>query len=232
MMGATHVMSGAAVGAASLPLAPVSSVFDGVVWVGGWGAAALLPDLDHHNSKLARFWGTPSNYLARIVKRLAGGHREATHDALVGPPVFAAFAALSVLHPVATFVFVVVTIGMMLRAWEWLIPGRWEHVPSVNATVAVVITGAIVVGGPGVPWWFPITVAGGALVHIAGDACTRQGVPIPGTTLRWRLRGKKSPKVALSRMSTGGRLEAWIGAGFTVAFVGSLGASLWVMTAP
>src|SRR5919205_2069496 len=44
--------------------------------------AALLPDLDHHDSTVANFLGPPSELAARIIGWASGGHRHGTHSFL------------------------------------------------------------------------------------------------------------------------------------------------------
>src|SRR6266508_3347748 len=46
--------------------------------------AALLPDLDHHDGLIANSLGPPTRLLARVVARISGGHRHATHSLLFG----------------------------------------------------------------------------------------------------------------------------------------------------
>lgn len=53
--------------------------------------AALLPDLDHPGGTVARSLPPLSGWLSRIVVKVAGGHRRATHS-LLGLAVFTALA--------------------------------------------------------------------------------------------------------------------------------------------
>lgn len=59
----------------------------------------------------------------------------------------------------------------------------------------------LVLGGFTAPW-LPVAVAGGVLVHIAGDLLTSGGVPVP---LTW-IRGTTS-RVSLGLFPTGSVLE-------------------------
>ncbi|MCD0448893.1 metal-dependent hydrolase [Actinocorallia sp. API 0066] len=81
MMGRTHALSGAALftaGAIPLHLPPDQIVIGAVACAG----AAVLPDIDHHGSHVARTFGPLTRGFAWVVGKVAGGHRNGTHSAL------------------------------------------------------------------------------------------------------------------------------------------------------
>lgn len=105
-----HVASGTATGLAVAPLIPHPPT-PGLVAIAGFttltAIAALIPDLDHPGSKLARSLGPVTWLAAQIIRRIShlvyeatrtpldkpgrGGHRHLTHTA-----VFAVLAGLAV----------------------------------------------------------------------------------------------------------------------------------------
>src|SRR4051812_31579494 len=97
-MGRTHAVSGGLAFAASAPLLPAVGVHLGAVGllfgVVAAAGAALLPDLDHLGSSVARALGPVSSALARVVAVASGGHRQGTHS-LVGVAVFTMVAELA-----------------------------------------------------------------------------------------------------------------------------------------
>ncbi|MDX6739172.1 metal-dependent hydrolase [Actinocorallia sp. A-T 12471] len=81
MMGRTHALSGAALfTAGAIPLdLPPDQILVGAVACAG---AAVLPDIDHHGSHIARCFGPITRAFAWFVGKVAGGHRNGTHSAL------------------------------------------------------------------------------------------------------------------------------------------------------
>ncbi|MEO3784782.1 metal-dependent hydrolase [Actinocorallia sp. B10E7] len=81
MMGRTHALSGAALfSAGTIPLGlPWHQVLIGAVACAG---AAVLPDIDHHSSHIARTFGPLTRGFAWGVGKVSGGHRNGTHSAL------------------------------------------------------------------------------------------------------------------------------------------------------
>lgn len=81
MMGRTHALSGAALfTAGTIPLGlPWHQVLIGAVACAG---AAVLPDIDHHGSHVARTFGPLTRGFAWVVGKVAGGHRNGTHSAM------------------------------------------------------------------------------------------------------------------------------------------------------
>jgi membrane-bound metal-dependent hydrolase YbcI (DUF457 family) len=93
MMARTHQVGGIALWlgvAAVLPVPPLA-VLAGVPVA---GFAALWPDWDHPQAKLARTLGPVTYQLAVWVERRFGGHRAGTHSLLVGLPLCAVLAGV------------------------------------------------------------------------------------------------------------------------------------------
>lgn len=231
MMGTSHGWSGLMVGAATLPLAPVTGATGQAAWVAAVGGMALLPDADQggysmrglrirgNGSTIARLWGPITIPLSAAVGFAARGHRNGTHDPVVAPLVFAGAAALAALHPVGAFVLLAFVIGAAMHACEEFIPGAAEKVWTINLGVSLTLAAWFTNGGglvdPGVlpgagtsPLtfeWLPVAVALGVLVHIAGDWPTPEGVPVPFTT--WI---GKQRRTSLNLFTTGTWVERWL----------------------
>ena len=128
MMGPSHAACGAAawvsltadytitlattavpVGSGLLPVGHAGVLTGALICAG----AALLPDIDHPGGTVARSLPPFTRWLARLVVRLAGGHRRGTHSVL-GLTVFVLLAWLSQ--------NVSVPVGDALR-WGNLTPG-------------------------------------------------------------------------------------------------------------
>lgn len=154
-MGTTHSTSGATVWLAGCAAAHALNIGPSL-WHVAAGAvvcagAALVPDIDHHSSRITRAAGVLTLGLSWVMGWLSArvyaatktsrdrsnrnGHRALTHTGL-----FAVAAGL-------------------LIAVAFLAAGLWW---------------APLAGG----WWLGIPVAVGCLAHDLGDACTRSGCPI------------------------------------------------------
>jgi membrane-bound metal-dependent hydrolase YbcI (DUF457 family) len=157
------------------------------------GGAALLPDIDHPSSRVARSLGFVTKFIAVGVAALSlavyhatrteadvanrhSGHRTLTHT-VPGSLFFGLIAGVTVLaHPIAGAVFLALLIGLMARGFK------------------TVGTGFTLAGGglawftlthyPGWWWLWPSVVTLGSLTHIAGDWVTNSGVPIYWPLLR------------------------------------------------
>ncbi|MGY1745401.1 metal-dependent hydrolase [Blastococcus sp. SYSU D00695] len=213
MLGHSHALSGLAVGAATLPWAPVDGTVAQVAWVAAVGGFAMLPDLDAHGSTVSDMWGPVTDVPSGAIGRLAQGHRWGTHDAVLGPLAFGALAAAAAQAYWSSLLFLALAIGLALRALHFIIPGRAEN--TVIGNLVLSWAGAwFVLDHMPQPMWLPWAVGVGCLVHIAGDMITRQGVPVPLVWLVHRCR------LALTPMHTGAFLEkAVLAPAFVVAAV-------------
>lgn len=201
-MGYSHVVSGAVVGLALLPAAPVDGLAERVAWVLMWAGAALLPDLDSPGASASRMWGPVSRLLSIGVSRVSGGHRWGTHDLVLGPLVFGALAAVGVLVQPAATIVVAVALGLAIHGLH--VTRVLRVGPILNAALSWVgAVWIIAYGWVDVGWWLPIAVAGGVVVAIVGDWLTNEGVPIP---LVWI--GDRSRRWGLGAFRTGAVVES------------------------
>lgn len=202
MMGYSHVVSGAVVGLALLPTAPVNSPAERVAWVLMWAGSALLPDLDSPGASASRMWGPVSRALSVVVSRVSGGHRWGTHDLVLGPLAFGALAAVGVLVPPAATLVVAAALGLAVHGLH--VTRLWRVGPLVNLLASWIgAVWIIAYDWVGVGWWLPIAVAGGVAVAILGDWLTNEGVPVPLLWLR-----NRSHRWALGAFRTGAVIES------------------------
>lgn len=228
VMGPTHALSGVAVwmaGAAGLQAfgatVPAPELAVGAAVCAG---AALLPDIDHPSSTVARTFGPASTALSRLVDSVAaavynatrtrieqprtGGHRTLTHTSVFAVALGGVVAAACgwIGKPAAVAVLFVL-LGLAIRGLlgDWAKRQGW----AVTTLVTAAATAAAL-------WWLPadqgypilgLAVAVGAFTHCLGDMITKQGCP-----LAWPLvhRGKRwwefAPPAAL-RIRAGGTFE-------------------------
>lgn len=234
MMGRTHSLSGAAgwlAGCAGLTAAghpqPATVVTVGAVVSAGM---ALLPDIDHPGSTIARTLGPLTRLIAYGVAAGAdwlrgascdhcGGHDRGGHRALTHTGVFAiALGGLCALaawaFPAAGLVVVWVAAGLSARA---LLSRRQRGTLGAAGLATAVTLLVWAVGTPG--WWVGVPVAWGTLAHSLGDAATKSGAPLVWPLrlrgCRWHALG--TPRWA--RFRTGGGVERFL---FVVLLVGSV----------
>ena len=187
MLGHSHALSGLAVGAATLPWAPVHGTVAQVAWISAAGGFAMLPDLDQKGSTISRMWGPLTDAPSGLVGTVARGHRWGTHDAILGPVVLGLLAYLAAGAYWSSLLLMALAIGLALRALHFVIPGRAEN--TVIGNLVLSWSGAYLLlswGGAYLllehmptPAWLPYAVAVGVLTHIAGDFLTKEGVPVP-----------------------------------------------------
>ncbi|MFF8774413.1 metal-dependent hydrolase [Kitasatospora sp. NPDC015120] len=206
MLGQSHAISGALVHAATAPFLP-QALFGvgpqpGEILVGTLlcAGAALLPDLDHHDATPAHLLGPLSRGLCRLVGRLSGGHRHATHSLLfVALAGWGTWEGVTRLGDGFALGLVLVLFALAARALHLHPPGHGFTAWVTTVGLAGTGTATVAVWFPGIAGWLPYTVCLGALTHLAGDFLTRRGVP-----LLWPW-GRRF-EVALIRR-TGGRAE-------------------------
>ncbi|ORL74920.1 metal-dependent hydrolase [Prescottella equi] len=244
VMGATHAMSGAAVGLAVADLLPTdwggpTSTAETFAFAGVCAGAALLPDLDTTQSTVARSFGPISKALAAGIDTLSlgvyrvtkgrkdanrrGGHRTFTHTALFAIGLGAGISALvGQFGRPAIIVTLFFTLGLALRGLfgSWARDKGWLIVTAVSAFLSVLT------------WqWFPdqvgstglgVAVALGCATHCLGDMITKEGVPflapfVPlGGRRWWELR---LPSFLAIRAG-GGFERAFLGPALTLVAVG------------
>lgn len=217
MMGRTHAASGSLAFAAAAPLLPLLGVhlstvglLVGVVVAGG---GALLPDLDHPGSTASRALGPVSGVLSNVIAAVSGGHRQGTHS-LLGVAAFTVATFLADLAGtparavVAAFLLVLASAGLHLRL---------ARPALIHLTLCVVGSAILIATVPAVSAGvLPAAVAIGAAAHLAGDALTREGVPI-----LWPVR---RDRVHIATLSTGGLIEQLV---IGPAMLVAAGAATW-----
>jgi LexA-binding, inner membrane-associated putative hydrolase len=200
VLGHSHALSGLAAGAVALPWAPVDGAVAQAAWVAAAGGFAMLPDLDQRGSTISRMWGPLSDIPSGIVGTLARGHRWGTHDAVLAPILFGFLASLAAGWFWASLLLMALAIGLALRALHFVIPGRAEN--TVIGNLVLSWGGAwLLLEHMAQPSWLPWAVMLGVLTHIAGDALTCEGVPLP---LFWVV-GRN--RIRFSPLRTGTTLE-------------------------
>jgi hypothetical protein len=219
MFNATHGPGGAFGGVVTLPLAPLMDrpLLAGL-WVGAWSAGALLPDSDHPASSTARMWGPLTSIPCRFVGKLAGGHRNGTHDISKGAPLWFALVAAAgwlagIWWPYARIATVAVVLGLAFLALAAWLPGHWEDRPLANLAAAWGGAVALIhfdqIDGR-TALLLAAALAGGVLFGGIGlDALTISGVPFFGEDRHLLPRG--------FRLRTGGPCELLLRAGLWVA---------------
>jgi membrane-bound metal-dependent hydrolase YbcI (DUF457 family) len=84
------------------------------------------------------------------------------------------------------------SIGLALKALHFVIPGRAENTVVGNLILSWGSAWLLLAHSPG-PGWLPWAVALGVLTHIAGDALTTAGIPVPLIWVFHRCRLKLLP---------------------------------------
>jgi membrane-bound metal-dependent hydrolase YbcI (DUF457 family) len=192
VLGHSHALSGLAAGAATLPWAPAHGTVSQVAWVAAVGGFAMLPDLDHSGSTVSDMWGPITDVPSGAIGRLAQGHRWGTHDAILGPFAFGALAVAAAGAFWSSLLLMALAIGLALRALNFAIPGRVENTVVGNLVLSWGGAWLLLDHSPN-PGWLPWAVALGCLTHIAGDAITTAGIPVPLVWIFHRSRLKLLP---------------------------------------
>jgi membrane-bound metal-dependent hydrolase YbcI (DUF457 family) len=199
MMGTTHSRSGTTAWALLTAAAPLVGVHPrwpamaaGTLACAG---AALLPDLDHEQATIAVTFGPVSEAAARLVNRISGGHRHATHSLL--------FVA---------FVYLATWLGVSQGGGWFAVPALFvlfafgiramRLAPGLSVFVAAAATGFFWLPLRGDYGWLPIAVGVGTLAHLLGDCLTKEGCP-----LFWPHRARYMLPVI---QRTGNQVEQWV----------------------
>jgi membrane-bound metal-dependent hydrolase YbcI (DUF457 family) len=172
MMARTHAVSAIppalAVGGAVFGLAGLDLAAFAVCAAG----AALINDLDHPDSTIARTFGPLTVALAHAVRWASGGHRRGTH-CLLGIALIGAAFGYAAGYPLAARVGATLLLGLALDA---VLAGTSliKSIARFGASWAAVWA----LTGYGLDWWWLGWAAAlGALAHSAGDSLTPGGVP-------------------------------------------------------
>lgn len=185
MMGRSHALSGLLTGCGLVAVVPAPWPVEALA-VAVCGGAALLPDLDHQSSTVARSLGPVTGWLARGVaavsiavyhatrcdgdrKDRASGHRTLTHTV----PACVVFGVVTVVTTASAWP-AAVTCGLLVA----LLAGGVRVAGTALAVTGAVTAYWTVGAHPGWSTLYGAAVAVGALSHIAGDACTNSGVPL------------------------------------------------------
>jgi membrane-bound metal-dependent hydrolase YbcI (DUF457 family) len=163
-----------------------------VAWIAAAGGFAMLPDLDHSGSTVSDMWGPITDVPSGAIGRLAQGHRWGTHDAVLGPVAFGALAVAAAGAFWSSLLLMALSIGLALRALNFVIPGRTENTVVGNLILSWVGAWLVLTHSPN-PAWLPWVVALGVLTHIGGDALTTAGIPVPLVWVFRRCRLKLLP---------------------------------------
>ncbi|MED7952086.1 metal-dependent hydrolase [Streptomyces sp. BE303] len=185
MLGQSHAVSGALIFAATASFLPEAllgkELRPGEILVGTLlcAGAALLPDLDHHDATPANLLGPLSRGLCRLVGKLSGGHRHATHSllfvALVSGGTWWGVTRLGDGFTLGVTFFL---LALAARALHLHPPGHGLTAWVTSVGLAGVGTATVAAWFDGIAGWLPYTVGLGALTHLLGDCLTRQGAPL------------------------------------------------------
>ncbi|MCP2261540.1 LexA-binding, inner membrane-associated putative hydrolase [Streptoalloteichus tenebrarius] len=228
--GPTHAISGLAAWAGVTALASGHAIGELTpqAWVVGAAlasGAALLPDIDHPSSTVARTFGPFSQAVSGVINTVSGwtyratktrkdpkrdgGHRGLTHTvlfALVAGLVTTAIVQAGNRYalPVLMFVFCGLAVRGLMNEWS---PKRDAVAIAVASGVLTLACLRWVVEAPENAAAAGIAVMIGCVAHYLGDAITEQGcpmlwpIPIKGKT--WFPVAPPKPM----RMRTGGAVE-------------------------
>ena len=190
MLGHSHSTSGALAWGAAAAAAPVTwwttalshqhlTIADIVLGTFTTAGAALLPDLDHPDGTIAHFLGPVSHQFCRLVEKVSGGHRHATHSfffvALVtagtwaGAHYWGRWFVLAMMY---------ILFSLAVRALHLCPSGKGIESWGVVVMVSAAGTAASYEFLPANPVWLPVSVGLGALIHLCGDCLTKEGCPL------------------------------------------------------
>ena len=190
MLGHSHSTSGALAWGAAAAAAPVTwwadvlghqnlTVADIVLGAFTTAGAALLPDLDHPDGTIAHFLGPISHTFCRLVEKVSGGHRHATHSFLfVALVTFGTWEGAHHLGRPFVLAMIYILLSLAVRALHLCPPGKGIHSWGVVVLIAASGTAATYEYLPKNPAWLPAAVGLGTLIHLAGDCLTKEGCPL------------------------------------------------------
>ncbi|GAA1556748.1 hypothetical protein GCM10009678_44700 [Actinomadura kijaniata] len=185
MMGKTHALSGALAWLGAVPLltqhdllgdyavklSPEQMLAGAVVCAG----AALLPDVDHHNGRIANTFGPITQTFCKYVGKISGGHRMATHSILFAVAMGFAMDWLATNYVYGWWAALFVIVGFGLRGIGFDFEGREPQSALADcalAGLAVWLMHDLDMSFVG----FAVTL--GCLAHVLGDCLTPRGCPV------------------------------------------------------
>jgi membrane-bound metal-dependent hydrolase YbcI (DUF457 family) len=200
---------------------PQSWLLGALLTTGG----ALLPDIDHPPSTVARTFGFATRLLAKIVNRFSEGvytvtktkqdsHRDGGHRTFTHTLVFAALAGFGTTALLRTgywqvlaaflFVFSGLALRGLLHTWDH---GQDGLAVTVAAAALTALLWQLLKDQSGQSFWAGIAVGVGCVAHCLGDTITERGCPmfwpLPLGSRTWY---PVAPPKAM-RMRTGGHVE-------------------------
>jgi membrane-bound metal-dependent hydrolase YbcI (DUF457 family) len=209
MMGYTHALSGTAAWLAAVPLVTneallgsyavslsAEQVVAGAVVCAG---AALLPDIDHHDGTIANAYGPVTQVLCKVVGKVSGGHRHATHSLAfaAGAGYLTDWMATHAVHVWWGILFFVVGLG--LRG----IGIGFQKSDNLTGLMNTLLAGAIVYVMRDLDMRFVgYAVVLGCLAHVVGDCLTPRGCPV-FWPVQWSV---EIPLIS----RTNGKTERWV----------------------
>jgi membrane-bound metal-dependent hydrolase YbcI (DUF457 family) len=201
MMGRNHVLVGMAGWLVIAP--PIASLFGTPLTAGEiaagtllCGGTALLPDVDHPNSTVAHTLGPITQGICSIVGSLSGGHRQKTHTL-----VFAGLMGVAAYFLLLLGWWAVFGLFFICGAWALRLLGPTKIKYAFFGFTIPAIAGGLawyIADNFEPQWWMVWAVAGGSIMHLAGDIVTKGGVP-----LFWPIPGR----ISLGMMQTNGLIE-------------------------
>jgi membrane-bound metal-dependent hydrolase YbcI (DUF457 family) len=234
MLGHSHATSGALAWAAAGAFLPLSIV-EYPAMHGGKGhvnptelvlgtfitaGAALFPDIDHPNGTIAHALGPVTHNLCKVVEKISGGHRHATHSfAFVAAVTYGTWAGVHYLGRPFVLGMVFVMLALAVKALNLCPPGDTFH--AYGPVIALAGGGTVLMDRtvPGAPLWLPFAIGLGTLTHLAGDCLTDHGC---------RLFWPFTLRTALPIIKrTGNKMETWF---LAPAFAVGAGAILYIHT--
>ena len=190
MLGHSHATSGGLVWAAAASALPMSVlaypamhgstahvqprdlIFGTFITAG----AALLPDIDHPNGTIAHAIGPVTHNLCKIIEKISGGHRHATHSfACVALATYCTWAGEKYIGRYFTLGVVFFMLALAARSLNLCPPGEGLH--AYGPCVLLAGGGTVLMDRwiASAPSWLPFAIGLGALTHLAGDCLTDHG---------------------------------------------------------
>ncbi|OLT36712.1 metal-dependent hydrolase [Actinomadura sp. CNU-125] len=208
-MGRTHALSGALAWLAVVPVIgreewigdyavslSVEQVAAGAVVCAG---AALLPDIDHHNGRIANTFGPITKDMCKWIGKISGGHRQATHSLLFAIGMGIAMDLLATHFVYVWWACLFMIVGLGLRGIGLDFEGKEPQSALADcalAAIAVWLMHDLDMSFVG------FAVGLGCFAHVVGDCLTPRGCPVLWP-VPWRTAVPVIPR-------TDGKVERWV----------------------